>query len=298
MNKPIDLSVIIVTYKTNDEILFNCIDSIDKDIKIINVENSNDISHKNKLEKKYENVKVILSGKNLGYGAGNNLGIKFAETNYILISNPDTIYDNNFFNNLNHYLNSSLNFSIIGTSYNDKTYLPYGSFDIKLTNELKNKNYDENNLKEVDWVVGCSMILNLKNIIFNPVFDENFFLFFDETDLCKRIKDNNGKIFNSSTLIVEHLGHKSSIAADPENRILSEKLRNWHYMWSSFYYHKKHYSYLYSLNKNFGKLIRSLFKMVYFRIKNDSLKSTIYKFRYLGLINSIMGKKSWYRVDK
>lgn len=298
MNKPIDLSVIIVTHKTNDEILFNCIDSIDKDIKIINVENSNDISHKNKLEKKYENVKVILSGKNLGYGAGNNLGIKFAETNYILISNPDTIYDNNFFNNLNHYLNSSLNFSIIGTSYNDKTYLPYGSFDIKLTNELKNKNYDENNLKEVDWVVGCSMILNLKNIIFNPVFDENFFLFFDETDLCKRIKDNNGKIFNSSTLIVEHLGHKSSIAADPENRILSEKLRNWHYMWSSFYYHKKHYSYLYSLNKNFGKLIRSLFKMVYFRIKNDSLKSTIYKFRYLGLINSIMGKKSWYRVDK
>ena len=116
------------------------------------------------------------------------------------------------------------------------------------------------------------------------------------TSLIKKLHDQPS--FNSSTLIVEHLGHKSSIAADPENRILSEKLRNWHYMWSSFYYHKKHYSYLYSLNKNFGKLIRSLFKMVYFRIKNDSLKSTIYKFRYLGLINSIMGKKSWYRVDK
>ena len=98
-------------------------------------------------------------------------------------------------------------------------------------------------------------------------------------------------------LIVEHLGHKSSIAANPENRILSEKLRNWHYMWSSFYYHKKHYSYLYSLNKNFGKLIRSLFKMFYFRLKKNELKSTIYKFRFLGLINSMLGKKSWYRIE-
>ena len=42
-----ELTVIIVTYKTNDEILFNCINSIKKEIKIINVENSNDISHKN-----------------------------------------------------------------------------------------------------------------------------------------------------------------------------------------------------------------------------------------------------------
>ena len=63
-----DLTVIIVTYKTKEEILFNCINSIKKEIKIINVENSSDISHKKKIEKKYENVKVILSGKNLGYG--------------------------------------------------------------------------------------------------------------------------------------------------------------------------------------------------------------------------------------
>ena len=71
-----DLTVIIVTFKTKEEILFNCINSIKKEIKIINVENSNDTSHKEKIENKYENVKVILSGKNLGYGAANNLGLK------------------------------------------------------------------------------------------------------------------------------------------------------------------------------------------------------------------------------
>ena len=297
MSNLTDLTVIIVTYKTNYKILYNCINSIHKDIKIINVENSDNVNHKIEIEKKYKNVEVILSGTNLGYGAGNNLGIKLAKTNYILISNPDTVYDNKFFNHLNNYLTQELNFSIIGTSYSDETYLPYGSFDLKLTNKMKNKSYDSNNLKEVDWVVGCSMIINLKKIMFKPLFDENIFLFFDETDLCKRVKKIDGKVFNSSLLIVEHLGHKSSIAANPENRILSEKLRNWHYMWSSFYYHKKHYSYLYSLNKNFGKLIRSLFKMFYFRLKKNELKSTIYKFRFLGLINSMLGKKSWYRIE-
>ena len=84
-----DLTIIIVTYKTKEEILFNCINSIKKEIKIINVENSNNISHKNKIEKKYSNVKVILSGENLGYGSANNLGLKNAKTRYVLISNPD-----------------------------------------------------------------------------------------------------------------------------------------------------------------------------------------------------------------
>ena len=64
MNNLKDLTVIIVTYRTNEEILFNCIDSINKEVKIINIENSSDTSHKNKIEQKYENVKVILSGKN------------------------------------------------------------------------------------------------------------------------------------------------------------------------------------------------------------------------------------------
>ena len=98
-----ELTVIIVTYKTNDEILFNCINSIKKEIKIINVENSNDISHKNKIEKKYENVEVILSGKNLGYGSANNLGLENVKTRYVLISNPDVEYNKDFFDQLEFY---------------------------------------------------------------------------------------------------------------------------------------------------------------------------------------------------
>ena len=59
-----NLTVIIVTYRTNQDILDDCINSIDKNVKILIVENSNDINFKEKYEKKFKNVSVILSNKN------------------------------------------------------------------------------------------------------------------------------------------------------------------------------------------------------------------------------------------
>ena len=94
------------------------------------------MSHKNKIEQKYDNVKVILSGKNLGYGSGNNLGIKNTKTRYVLISNPDVVYNDNFFDELKNYLKDEINFSVIGPSYNDEKLLSYGSFDLSVN---KNK---------------------------------------------------------------------------------------------------------------------------------------------------------------
>ena len=141
-----DLTIIIVTYKTKDEILFNCINSIKKEIKIINVENSNNISHKNKIEKKYSNVNVILSGENLGYGSAYNLGLKNAKTRYVLISNPDVEHNKDFFDEINFYLKGDTEFSIIGPSYNDeKTHSSYGSLD----GSTIAKEFDKFFLKEV-----------------------------------------------------------------------------------------------------------------------------------------------------
>ena len=95
-----DLTVVIVTYMTNNQILDECIQSILGKAKILVIENSNNKDFKFKYENKYPNLEVILSGSNLGYGAGNNKGINLAKTRYVLISNPDVIYENDFFNNL------------------------------------------------------------------------------------------------------------------------------------------------------------------------------------------------------
>ena len=292
-----ELTVVIVTYKTNREILNNCIDSIDNSVKILIVENSSDLEFKKEMESKFQNVSVLLANKNLGYGAGNNLGFKNIKTRYGLISNPDIVYEKDFFKNTQNYLIPQIEFSIIGISYiDDKDNLPYGAIDNKKNDLLKEKKYDTNYLKEVDWVVGCSLIVDTKFVDTNDMFDENIFLYFEEIDLCRRIKLRGGKIFNSSFLKVKHLGHKGSAATDPDYTIESEIFRNWHWMWSSFYYHKKNGNYLTALFKMSGKFIKSLLKSIIFSIIYNKKKQTMYFARFYGLLCAFIGTKSFYRV--
>lgn len=91
-----DLTVIIVTYRTPKDIITNCIKSIQKKVKILIIENSSNFEHSDLL-KKFPNLKVICSGKNLGYGKGNNFGLQLIKTKYVLILNPDIICEKNLF---------------------------------------------------------------------------------------------------------------------------------------------------------------------------------------------------------
>ena len=290
-----DLSVVILTYKTDLSILEKCLSSIDPSVKIIIIENSTKFINEDQVANKYKNVSIFCTGSNLGYGGGNNYGLQKVNTNYALILNPDLICEKDYFENLKIYLNKDLNFSIIGSQYSDnETYAPAGFFDSNL--KLKDGDYLENlNLYKVDWVVGCSMLLNLKKFKNKSIFDENFFLFFEEFDLCKGLKLDGEKVYSSSKLIVDHFGFKSSTVSTNEIDLI--KLRNWHYMWSYFYYHKKNDGYFKALKVSIGKLTRSLFKTILFTIIFENKKKTNYLYRFLGLLNSIIGKKSYFRIN-
>ena len=109
------------------------------------------------------------------------------------------------------------------------------------------------------------------------------------------IKDD-GKIFVSKNLFVKHLGHKGSVAADPRYEKDSAFLRSWHWMWSSFYYYEKNFSYFYAIKCMYGKFLRSLIKMIYYRIFYNSIKFKMYYGRVCGIWNRLLGKKSWYRL--
>ena len=296
MNNLDQLTSIIVTYRTNHDILLDCLNSIHKDVKILIVENSNDAGFKQKFESKFKNVSVILSGKNLGYGGGNNLGIKNSKTNFVFISNPDVIYEKNFFLEIDSYMENKIDFTIMGVSYRDDKHLPYGSFGNKKNKALKELSYNENGLKEVDWVMGCSVLINKNKFNLPYFFDDNIFLYFEEVDICRRVKMSGGKVLTSSKLFAKHLGNKGSAATDPDYSIETEMFRNWHWMWSTFYYHKKHHNYFYALVITSGKLVRSFLKMIIYTINYDKKKQTMYYARFFGIINSMIGRKSWYRV--
>ena len=82
------ITIIINTFNSEEQI-FGCLDSIKSEYKVIIIENSNNNAFKQNVEKKYKNVECFLTGTNLGYAKGNNLGLSFVKTQFALIINPD-----------------------------------------------------------------------------------------------------------------------------------------------------------------------------------------------------------------
>ena len=293
-----NLTAIVVTYKTPKKIISNCIKSIDKNVKILIVENSKKFENYNYLKKKFPNIKIVCSGKNLGYGKGNNFGLKLVKTDYAFILNPDIVCGKKFFINLSKIFTQKINFHILGCQYlKDKVFLPAGFFNKNLNYEFKEKFHKNeiNSLTKVEWVTGCSMLINLKKFKKRDIFDENFFLYFEEFDLCKSIIDNGGIIFTAKDLKVHHLGFKSSLGRSSNEKYNAINIKDWHWMWSSFYFYKKNYSYFYAIRKLSGKFIKSFLKFIYFSLIFQIEKKNKYKFRFLGLFNSFLNKPSHYR---
>jgi len=273
-----DITIIITSFHSGEKI-FDCINSIDKNIKIIVVENSNDDLLKEEILSRYNNVDCVLSKENLGYGAGNNLGLSKVETNYALIVNPDVTLKKDAIKQFFLRTNKVENFGIIAPVSKDEKY---NNFDIDFDKDIK----------EVENVKGFAMFLNMKNLKKIDFFDENFFLYFEEIDLCKRLQNNNIKIYIDPLIEVNHYGGSSH---NTEINKPMELSRNWHWMWSSFYYHKKHHGYISALMRIFPKLISSFIKFIVYLLIFKRFKSDIYKHRVLGIINSVLLKKSWYR---
>ena len=301
MKKTNNLTVIIVTYLTDRNILLNCLQSIDRNIKVIIVENSKNFKNRNYLLKKFSNIEIICTGLNLGYGKGNNFGLVRVKTDFALILNPDIVCNKDFFKKTIQLINKNNKFSIIGCQYSNKTtYLPAGFFDEKKHNIFQ-KNFFKNkkkSLTRVDWVTGCSMLINLKKFNNKNIFDKNYFLYFEELDLCKSIIDNKGTIYSSRDLKVYHLGFKGSLGSNDLLKTEANKLRDWHWMWSYFYFYKKNYNYFYALYKVSGKLFKSFSKTIFYSILFNKFNRDKYLFRFLGLLFSIIGLKSNYRGSR
>ena len=298
MKKINNLTVVIVTYLTKKKILLNCIQSIDSKTKIIIVENSKKFKDEKYFLKRFSNIEIVCTGLNLGYGNGNNFGLNKVKTDYALILNPDIICQTNFFKKISTLINKNNKFSIVVCQYSNNTnYLPAGFFDSKKHDTFKMNFFknEKKNLTKVDWVTGCSMLINLKRYKNKNIFDKNFFLYFEEFDLCKSTNNNSGSVYSSSELKVHHLGFKGSLGASNSLKEEATRLRDWHWMWSYFYFYKKNYNFFYALFKISGKLIKSFVKVIFYTILFNKINRDKYLFRLLGLLSSIMGLRSYYR---
>lgn len=280
MNK--DVTIVFVSFYSDQKIK-RYLNQLKNKFKIIIVDNSNRMSLK-KLEKKYKNISVIVNKNNNGFGSGSNLGLKKIKTKYGIHLDIDTIFSNSSIKKLVEEAKKIEKFAIIGPKIKK---FNYKKEDFRLKNYKKNLNL-------MNFIDGCCLLFNMK--IFKKIgfFDENFFLYFEETDLFKRCINYKENIFMIDKIKISHLG-RSSTDSKYDHEI--EINRNWHYLWSKFYYYKKHYNYFFAFYKISNQFFSAIFKSFFYTIIDNKRKKNIYFARLSGCLNSILLKKSWYRPD-
>ena len=284
-----NLTVVIVSFFSED-VIHDCIQSIPKDIKIIVVDNSNNSLFKETIEKKYSNTTCILS-KNVGMGSGNNLGLRHVLTDFAFILNPDVILKKKTIDEIIISSNNIPSFSVIAPLLDEENF---PNFKPQNKKNLLETNDQPFKVKSVD---GFAMILNLKRI--NKLknfenlkyFDENIFLYLENDDLCKRIIENKENIYIVPSSKIKHLG---ASAVDKKYAHQIELSRNWHWVWSKFYFNKKHYGFLNSLIVSLPTFLSAVIKYIFYFLINKK-KKEIYLHRAKGFLNAILGKKSFFR---
>lgn len=230
----LDVSVIIINYNSYS-LLENCIDSIINKTKecnyeIIVVDNNSDTECANKLNSRFnETIRCIQLTKNIGFGRANNEGLKIARGRNILFLNPDTILITDAISIMSKYLDSSTSTGAVGGNLYDYDLNPTRSYRIRypdlwwlidciLWNNLGEKLIAGKSLYfnhkagviNVAYIVGADLMVKkciLEKISpFNPV----FFMYYEEIELCRRIKKTGYSIKNIPNARIQHLEGKST----------------------------------------------------------------------------------------
>lgn len=286
-----DVTIIIVTYKS-DKIINKTISTLDKNFNIIISENSNRKFFKDRIENKFKNCNVILTGSNLGVSKAINMGLKKVKTKFSLFLTPDTFIKKNdiikIYNLALHNKNAAI---IAPKNINSNFENLYGFFNN--TDSRKNiKNSINKNFFRVDWVFGGALLLNNRYLSSVSYFDENFFLDFEELDLCCRLRKKNYQIIFSENALMSSKAQTSVSTLHKDN---IKYQRMWHYGWSSFYFYKKNFGFVFSVKKNFFLFAKNFIKMLIYFLLFKKKKALNYFYYIFGFIISFVGQKSYLR---
>lgn len=204
-------SVVIVTYN-HKKYLEHCINSVlkqDYPYEVIVVDNCSHDASARLVKEKYPNVKLIESPENKGYGAGNNLGVRQAIGEYIIILNPDTIAENGWLRELVKPLENE---NIITTSkillYDGSTINTCGNINhftgLTFTRGLGAEPSAYQKLEYVSGLSGCCFAMRRKDFEGLGGFDENFFTYNEDSDLSWRAHLRGFEIIVVPTSVIRH----------------------------------------------------------------------------------------------
>ena len=277
------ISIVLTAHKSKD-LVINYIKNIYQKFHIIVIDNSNDIELEKEIKTNYPNVTFDFMS-NKGYGAAINCGSKFVKTKYFLVSNPDV--EGITADSIIKFYNAAINI--------DDQFSMMGPVDLDHKPERRKTGYDKIDLLETNQISGICMFFNKKNFDAIGGFDENIFLYFEDNDICKRLSKLN-KNYQLNSVKVNHKAGTSVIPKNESDKNKQDNLRTWHFIWSKFYYYRKHYTYFIALILFIPTVFRILFRIFFYKIRKNNKKMNKYKTRWSGLIDSILGKNSHKRI--
>ncbi len=229
------LSIIIVSWNVK-KVLIDCLESIEENpasepFEVIVVDNASSDGTVESVRNKFPEVVVIANSQNLGFAAANNQGIEKSQGEYILLLNPDTIIHSDSLDILIEFMDKNEDVGICGpqllnqdgTIQSSVRCFPtfrgalYRHTVIRYLGLFKNeykkwlmKNFDHKTKMDVDQVMGAALMIRQSIIEDIGVMDEQFFMYYEEVDLCFRIKQAGWRVVFMPEVVITHLGSQSS----------------------------------------------------------------------------------------
>jgi GT2 family glycosyltransferase len=263
----IDLTVAIVSYNSARAISTGLSDVLRTDkFSVVVVDNNSTDGSAEFLENEYPLVEVIKLESNQGYGCAANVVLRVAKSNYVLLLNPDIeVSDDDivaFFNCAQQAGRGAV------------VYAP----------ATKAEEFTKTGWHDVSFVLGAAMLFDVQRLTPFGLFDERFFLFYEEKDLCYRIVFGGGVISRLSDVLFGHSKGTSSGAS-----LAITYLKQWHVGWSSAYFRSKH-----QLNRGRFRLSVLFFSYSFKRFFSTSLEKRLkYKARCGGLLSYFLGREAF-----
>ncbi len=249
------LSIILVNYN-GSSCLIECLRSIEKSVdfnacEVIIIDNNSLDTSVQLIESSFPLFKLIRSQNNLGFGKANNLVVKHSIGEHLLFLNTDTILTENTPQILSDYLTQHQDVGAVSPriTFRDGSYqlscgkLPNLAIELldkirygldqkwhHVFGNLYNKQYSTT--QEMGWLTGACLMI--RRDVFEQLggFDESFFMYFEDKDICKRVREEGWKVvYYPKTSLIHLLGGSSSGV---------QKSINTYYRDSQLYYYQKH----------------------------------------------------------
>lgn len=248
-----ELSIIILNYKQANLIKYQLKKlanfKFEFESEIIVVDNNSKDNISEILNQNFPQVKLIQSSKNLGYPAGNNLGIQNAQGKYILVLNPDIRIEQNTIEKMLKFIKNNFEVGLVAPRLNNadgsiqytcyrfpdwhypfyrRTSLGKTKAGNKWLNKFLMKDFDHQTVRKVDWVMGSCFVLKKEDAQQENFHDEKFFMYLSDMDLCRNLWNQDKAVYYLGNISAIHLHQKASAEKNIFQSLIFNKLSRIH----------------------------------------------------------------------